>query len=207
MVEGQREIEMLTGAEIRSILKAKGLSSVGTKAELVARLKAADPEGEWTSAKNLGESNPSQDDAADPGAVSLGYQREAELAQREKQLMEKLRRAQQEIEALRRTRTSGHEETTASQGERISDGGAVSPTTITTKVNMTTIADLLSYFEGDSERYETWENQVVFLKTAYRMESDMVKLLIGMRLKGKALEWFHSSPAYIRLTADELLAE
>lgn len=36
------------------------------------------------------------------------------------------------------------------------------------------------------------------------MESDMVKLLIGMRPKEKALEWFHSSTVYIRIPANEL---
>nr|XP_012232667.1 PREDICTED: uncharacterized protein LOC105678149 [Linepithema humile] len=199
MTDRQGKIETLTAAEIRNILKTKGLSIGGTKAEFVARLKVADPEGEWTSAINVDESNQSQNDVEDTGAASQSHQRE-------RQLMAELRRAQQEIETLRRMRSSECDGATTSQVEQRADERAASPT-ITTKVNMTTIADLLSYFDGDSERYETWENQVVFLKTAYRMESNMVKLLIGMRLRGKALEWFHSSPAYIQMTADELLAE
>lgn len=198
---------MLSVAEIRSILTAKGLAIGGTKAELMARLNAADPEGEWTSATNFGEPDQTQNDAVDPGAVSLSCQREVELAQRENQLTEELKRAQQEIESLRRIRTPEQEMATTSQAAQIRDVKAASPNIITSKVNMTTIADLLSYFDGDSERFETWENQILFLKAAYNIESDMVKFLVRMRLKGKALEWFHSSSAFIRLTADELLSE
>ena len=33
----------------------------------------------------------------------------------------------------------------------------------------------------------------------------MVKLLIGSRLKGNALEWLHSKPEYVSMPLDELL--
>jgi hypothetical protein len=74
-----------------------------------------------------------------------------------------------------------------------------------TKFNITTIADLLNYFDGDSEVFETWKKQVKFLRATYRFDDDVTKLLIGMRLKGRAMEWFHSKLEYIRMKSDELL--
>lgn len=73
----------------------------------------------------------------------------------------------------------------------------------TTKVNVTTIADLLSNFNGSPENFETWEKQVSFLRTAYNLEDNMTKILIGMRLKGKALEFIE--PEFIEMTSNDLL--
>ncbi|KAL2737012.1 Protein THO1 [Vespula squamosa] len=44
-----------------------------------------------------------------------------------------------------------------------------------------------------------------FLRTAYNLEDNMTKILIGMRLKEKALEWFHSKPEFIEMTSNNLL--
>lgn len=40
-----------------------------------------------------------------------------------------------------------------------------------------------------------------------RLEDDSEKLVIGMRLKGKALEWLHPKPEYIEMPFDAFLAE
>lgn len=55
-------------------------------------------------------------------------------------------------------------------------------------VNVMTVTDLLVYFDGKSSGYDTWECQAYFLKTTYRLENDITRIFIGMRLKDKALE-------------------
>jgi len=72
---------------------------------------------------------------------------------------------------------------------------------------ITAIADLLSNFSGQSSDYEIWEKQVKLLKATYKLEDDTAKILVGMRLKGKALEWLHFKPEYIAMTFDRLLDE
>ena len=74
-------------------------------------------------------------------------------------------------------------------------------------MNIATIADLLNNFNGKSSDYETWEKQVKLLRLTYKLDDDAARILIGLRLKGKALEWFHSKPEHIIMTFDNLLDE
>lgn len=75
------------------------------------------------------------------------------------------------------------------------------------RANIAAIADLLSNFSGQSSDYEIWEKQVKLLKATYKLEDDAARILVGMRLKGKALEWLHSKSEYIAMTFDRLLDE
>lgn len=76
-----------------------------------------------------------------------------------------------------------------------------------TQLNITSIAELLSTFDGQGDTYETWERQIIFLKDAYKLSDDLTKVMIGSRLKGKALEWLHSRSEYIAMPIDNLLRE
>lgn len=76
-----------------------------------------------------------------------------------------------------------------------------------TKINVTALADLLCDYKGRAEDFEIWERQVRFLRTAYKLDDNLTKVLIGTKLKGRASDWFHSKPEYIALTSDELLDE
>lgn len=73
--------------------------------------------------------------------------------------------------------------------------------------SVTAIADLLSGFDGCIGNYRNWEKQLQLLRATYRLSDECVKMLIGMRLKGQALEWLHSKPQYIELPVDVLLEE
>lgn len=77
----------------------------------------------------------------------------------------------------------------------------------TARVSITAIAELLSHFGGANDSWSVWERQVRLLATTYRLRDEMVKILIGSRLKGKAAEWFRSKPEHIEMSADDLLAE
>lgn len=65
------------------------------------------------------------------------------------------------------------------------------------RVNLTTVADLLSDFDGVSNNFDTWEKRLRFLKATYRLDDDSAKLLVGTRLKKRAFECFRSRPEYI----------
>ena len=133
-------------------------------------------------------------------------QRELEISRKEKAL------AERELELVRRelaTLQSEHlRQSTNREDSSVnnSDSSAI-PQFFQSRVNITAIADLLHYFDGKSEDYETWEKQIRFLKTTYKLEDDLAKIILGMRLKGKAHEWFHSKPEYISLTFESLLVE
>lgn len=50
-------------------------------------------------------------------------------------------------------------------------------------------------------------NKVDFLQETYNLDDNATRVLITLRLKGKALSWFHSKPEHIRLSATNLLEE
>lgn len=61
-------------------------------------------------------------------------------------------------------------------------------------MDITAIADLLSDFDGNTNMFDRWEKQIRMLQQTYKLQEDACRILIGltMRLKGKALAWFHS---------------
>jgi len=127
-------------------------------------------------------------------SVPSVYQREAELYKQEKELAEReLALMRQELNMLRSGSGASREK------ERrgfVSDDGATSTEVHSRRpyVNMMAVAELLTQFDGKSGDYDTWERQVKFLKTTYQLNDDVTKVMIGMRLKDKALKWLHSKP-------------
>ncbi|XP_011884081.1 PREDICTED: uncharacterized protein K02A2.6-like [Vollenhovia emeryi] len=204
-------MDSLTVAELKNILKSKGLPIGGSKADLQERLRASGLADEDVRALLCENTDDTQNGAADIGAAAISLQKEVELMRRERELLEReFAVAQQEIEMLRRAQAevrSGSQGDPGNRAQQREEPASNVPASgvAATKLSVATIADLLSYFNGSSENFETWQKQVVFLKTAYKLEDNMTKILIGMRLKGKALEWFHSKPEFIEMKADELL--
>lgn len=216
-----------TVAALKELLMAQGLPSTGAKAELFSRLMEADPSGAWMD----GELNDDDDDTGDSqrtGATSAQLavsqlQREADLYKKEKELAEReLAVVRLELEAMRRMgrteRVAGDEwrrrvatpveceqaGTTAAS----SDGGYdIAAPFVQSRMSITAIADLLGTFDGESNEYETWERQIKLLTLTYKLEDNVAKILVGMRLKGKALEWLHSKSEHITMMFDRLLDE
>jgi hypothetical protein len=231
---------------LKEVLRRRGLSTAGTKAELISRLTNDDPSGGWMQTigarteetMNLASGN--DDDAH--GGPSHGneelqrsreelndrwepqmYRREIEIYRREKELAEReLALARREIELLRLMQSGGTTNVPTGASNRNTPGNnqvfreasnmsqrfpsEENDLLIrSTRVNVNAVADLLSYFDGDAETIETWEKQVKFLSAAYKLNDDLTKILIGMRLKGRASEWFHSKPEYIEMTPNAIL--
>lgn len=105
--------------QLKAVLQRKGLSTVGNKSELIARLNEADPNSKWMYGHEADESNVESrelivetgDVPSDSHATAARNRndranenllREVEFMRRERQLMEReLRVAEREIEILR----------------------------------------------------------------------------------------------------------
>lgn len=119
-----RKLEGLRLVELREILRSKGLSTRGTKAELTDRLRIADPGGDWLRvAEETDLAMAAASDRAD-GEVTMNdvvedserlgergvaaFRREIELERRGRKLLEReLLLARRELELLRMERGVG----------------------------------------------------------------------------------------------------
>lgn len=199
-----------TVAELKEKARALALAATGTKAELIARLMEADPDGEWAR----------DDDREDSQHGGSLYEREVNIYRREKEVAEReLELARREIAMLRAGERAGmtspvHVANNGREGAmspvRATDddhSGATAQPFVQTRMNLTTIADLVNEFDGVSSDFDTWEKQIKLVKTTYNLEDDPARILVGMKLKKKALEWFHSKPEHIEMTFDALIGE
>lgn len=75
------------------------------------------------------------------------------------------------------------------------------------KFNVRAVSELLNNFDGTEGLFRNWEKQARLLISIYRLDDNNAKILLGMRLKDKALEWLHSRPEHIELGIEELFSE
>lgn len=152
------------------------------------------------------------------------YRREKELAERE---LEFVRRELERMRSLRDASASndGRAENMAARPESVNmatRAGSVNmaaraesvnvaalpeSTHYERRVNILHVADFLNHYKGDVGEYENWEKQLKMIKTTYGFTDDQLRILFGMRLKGRALEWLYSKSEHIGMPVKELLAE
>ena len=65
----------------------------------------------------------------------------------------------------------------------------------------------MSEFNGSDKDFSDWEKQVLLLSATYELDDNCAKILISSKLKGNALEWFHSKSEHIEMSMDNLLTE
>ncbi|CAK9802814.1 Transposon Tf2-6 polyprotein [Anthophora quadrimaculata] len=198
-----------TALQLKEILKAKGLSTLGLKQEMITRLMSSDPSGAWMSeyASSGGrvavreDSSASTAPSADsprPPSPEAGENntrhvdillKEKELAEREVQL---LRRELEWMRGMQRLTTEG--------SPQASDHHSI------VAINES-VKSMLNYFDGSGEDFDVWKKQLMLLRSTYKLNDNAAKLLVVSRLKKKALEWFHSRPEHIEMPVDDLLKE
>ncbi|KYM95011.1 hypothetical protein ALC62_14354 [Cyphomyrmex costatus] len=199
---------VLTVAQLKWTLKQQKMPVYGRKVELIQRLQVADPSGEWIKEAVQQITGDDEEELMQLMAPSAreeeqtenawgGSQspndslREAELARREKELL------QREIELLRR------------ENEMLR--GPPNNSTVTTNVRATTsvksISELVGEYKGSDEDFKRWRRQIDLLRATYELDENASKILIGSKLRGKALDWYHSRADHIAMTADDLLKE
>ncbi|CAL1671840.1 unnamed protein product [Lasius platythorax] len=94
-----------TVVALKEILSARGLSSSGSKAELISRMMEADPSGAWMnidqSSENIDTENSEQAGTSNAQLTTNLQQREIDLYKKEKELAEReLALARLEIEVM-----------------------------------------------------------------------------------------------------------
>lgn len=140
----------------------------------------------------------------DVSREDLVSRREIEICRHEKEIAKReLELARCEIAFLCECRDM-HSVNRKYQREAIATGGDGVAASSHPRLNLTAVADLLADIDGNSGNFDTWEK---LLKATYRLEDDHAKILVGMKLKRKALEWFHSKPEFISVTFDALIDE
>ncbi|XP_036145206.1 uncharacterized protein LOC105831336 isoform X1 [Monomorium pharaonis] len=206
----------LTVVELKGVLREMNCSTNGSKNELIERLKAADPSGAWMNKVRKG--NPHDEQQHTQGAERLGdgneaggpnptecttiLMRELEIRERERRLMEReLEIVRRELDMMRSANLrdvstpvvpSGSEEVEANSRPR---------------VNINSVAELLPPFSGTDVDFDRWERQLRLLKATYALDDKATRLLIGSRLKGKALDWLFSKSEFLEMSLEQLLAE
>lgn len=197
----------LTVVELKEKLRALGLSYTGSKHELIVRLNKSSPSGTWTEelpenaegTSGMTTSEGTSGMTTSEGTVPL-LEAQLERHSRDKRALEaELDVLRREVELLRMQSQLGVRATNV----RVE---AEAPPT-QSKINIKAISELLATFDGTTGDYETWEKQFTFLKRTYRLDNEHAKIVIGMRLKGKALEWFHSRPEFVEISVEALLCE
>jgi len=177
--ERMSERDNMTVVELREKLKARGLSTAGAKSELMLRLRGADPTGSWMESVASGSIEEGRDEAQEsiPRESALResasrediQRREIELHKRERKLVEReLDLARREILQLR----GQLERNPASEAIEATMFGNGETSRTQSRVNLTTVADLLNGFDGVSNNYDTWEKRLKFLKATYRLDDD-----------------------------------
>jgi len=215
------ESDRVTVVQLKEVLKQLGLTSRGNKQELLRRLSDHDPAGEWrqwvgripvegTSTEmdeTVGQQESAEDEAGEErrestfqgssrqvncGGDSTFRDRELEILRRERDIMKR------ELEILRREREM---ETSA----RMMTPPMSSASQISTRMQPKALSELLSEFSGSENTFQVWRKQFGLIRTTYQLDDGTARILVGMRLKGKALQWFHSRPEHIEMTVDELI--
>ncbi|XP_077270869.1 uncharacterized protein LOC143902051 [Temnothorax americanus] len=211
--------------QLKELLQERQLPTSGSKAELIARLQATEPDNDWINelraigvVQNQDESKQHEDTAGDRrreaehtsisdiehaserserdrranrgGTLPEDVVREMEFMRREQALMQReMRMLERENQMLRNAPRN--------------DAGPEVPS----KHSVKAICELLSDFQGKEGIFRNWEKQARLLIATYRLDDNSAKILIGARLKDKALEWFHSRPEHVELSANDILLE
>jgi len=71
--------------------------------------------------------------------------------------------------------------------------------------NITALGDLLSDFTGAEDTFANWHRQLELVRTTYNLDDNNTRILISMKLKKRALQWFHSKPEHLEVSVNELL--
>lgn len=67
------------------------------------------------------------------------------------------------------------------------------------------IGEFLAEFNVEADVVETWKSQIGFIRKTYRLDEGSLKILVSMKLKGKAQTWFQSNVSHLQLCMTELL--
>lgn len=197
---GVRYATDLLVAELKEKLRELGLSCSGSKNELIMRLNESVPSGVWTENTVEVQASGDENEAAGVGTgEGSSYVAEPPSSRDTRMLEMEIEILRREVELLKRQSCAA----VRTPDTRVdSETRALQP-----KINLSGIAEILATFDGTTGNFEVWERQLRLLKRTYRLDDEHTRILIGMRLKGKALEWLHSRAEFVEISVEALLCE
>jgi len=75
----------------------------------------------------------------------------------------------------------------------------------TPRPSITALGELLSEFSGAEDTFDNWRKQLELVRVTYNLDDNHIRILIGMKLKQKALKWFHAKPENLEISVTELI--
>ena len=75
------------------------------------------------------------------------------------------------------------------------------------RLSINSIGKLLRTFDGSGHNFESWSQQLELVRTTYNLSDDVTRVTISNKLKGKALNWFHSRPDHVVMPVTMLIGE
>jgi len=199
-----KDLNAFTITALKAKLRVLNLSTSGNKTELISRLNQADPSGQWMT--DLGENTDEAEGEAGGAMVAQDIgtdrrgsrpppemlsERESEYERRERELMRR------ELELMRRENEQLRTMTQLTSSESASE--------VASKISLSNLKEMLPPFDGKRGFFQCWKEQMTVVRQMYQLNDNMTKLLLGAKLTGTAAEWFHSVPAHLSMTVDELL--
>lgn len=197
-------------ARLKELLRERNLPTSGSKADLLLQLREHAPDivgaieeedsvseeaavlerrSHGGNASAIEELEPSQSHALEANqAASV----EVELLRRERDLLRR------KLELIRREAERRNQQNVSMSDTRSpvsSDYG---------NNNVRAIKDLLNEFNRTGNEFWKWKRQVELLRDSYNLDDNSTRVLISSKLKGKALDWFHSRPEHITLSIPSL---
>lgn len=195
-----------TVQQLKDFLRVRGLPTTGNKADLMLRLEESSP-NVWNELRQ----EPGARDFVEAESEAARTEIQQDTTSREENLAAD--RERHEFEFIRRERDLLRREVEllkreAELGARTPDSNHRSSIASDSGINVIKgLKDLLSEFDGTGNEFQKWKQQVELLRGTHNLDDNATRVLISSRLKGKALNWFHSKPDHIVLSATSILEE
>lgn len=79
--------------------------------------------------------------------------------------------------------------------------------TTVNKVNLISIGELTSEYNRSDVSFQKWRQQIELVCNTYNIAENAIKIMISSKLKGRALDWFHSKSNHIVIPYNELMQQ
>lgn len=228
----EMEGKEFTLIQLKNTLRQLGLSQKGNKIELIKRLHEYDPSEQWkdlartareeeteqprlqSRSESHSTSEIANEDERSEGQFCHVQQTPPPDAEPEQEDFREARMIMDmDLETVRRERDLLRREIESLRLERNhavrTERSAVSSPNVSypsvPRPSLTALSDLLSDFYGEEDTFERWQKQFDLVRTTYQLDDNMARILVGMKTKDRASQWFHSRPEHLQMPIDELM--
>lgn len=78
---------------------------------------------------------------------------------------------------------------------------------VSSRISINAISELLGNFDGSGQNFESWAQQVELIRAGYGLSDEITRIVISSKLRGKALNWFHSRSSHLTIPVEQLMYE